>query len=172
MKKHIFMFFLLACPLWANAENKIKMVTYFPVPYVAYSKVNVNKQMDVGLTNVCAMNLGCKESGSAGLKPLQVTTANLNRGQLDLDTGAAAISTSVALGSGAGIAEFNFPQDLRIGTLNNGYSIETEQMTLDVLKLFPDRIKMTFPAVRLRVPPVRQWCLGSRCNLKKKRKPI
>lgn len=80
MKKHIFMFFLLACPLWANAENKIQMVTYFPVPYVAYSKVNVNKQMDVGLTNVFTMNLGCKESGSAGLKPLQVTTANLNRG--------------------------------------------------------------------------------------------
>ena len=146
MKKHIFMFFLLACPLWANAENKIQMVTYFPVPYVAYSKVNVNKQMDVGLTNVCAMNLGCNESGSAGLKPLQVTTANLNRGQLDLDTGAAALSTSVALGSGAGIAEFNFPQDLRIGTLNNGYSIETEQMTLDVLKLFPDRIKNDFPS--------------------------
>ena len=127
-------------------ENKIQMVTYFPVPYVAYSKVNVNKQMDVGLTNTCAMNLGCNESGSAGLKPLQATTVNLNRGKLDLNTGAAALSTSVTMGSGAGTVEMNFGQDLRIGTLNNAYSIETDQMTVDVLKLFPSRIKNDFPS--------------------------
>ena len=122
------------------------MVTYFPVPYVAYSKVNVNKQMDVGLTNTCAMNLGCNESGSAGLKPLQATTVNLNQGKLDLNTGAAAVSNSVTMGSGAGIAEMNFGKDVRIGTLNNGYTVETNQMTVDVLKLFPSRIKNDFPS--------------------------
>ena len=120
--------------------------------------------MDVGLTNTCAMNLGCNESGSAGLKPLQATTVNLNQGKLDLNTGAAAVSNSVTMGSGAGIAEMNFGKDVRIGTLNNGYTVETNQMTVDVLKLFPSRIKMTFPAVLLRGRPVRRKCPGSSCS--------
>ena len=102
--------------------------------------------MDVGLTNTCAMNLGCNESGSAGLKPLQATTVNLNQGKLDLNTGAAAVSNSVTMGSGVGIAEMNFGKDVRIGTLNNGYTVETNQMTVDVLKLFPSRIKNDFPS--------------------------
>ncbi len=46
-------------PIAISAENKISMVTYFPVPYVAYSKINVGKQLDVGLTSSCEMNLGC-----------------------------------------------------------------------------------------------------------------
>lgn len=146
MKKTFILLGVLLSSVFGYGENKIQMVTYFPVPYVAYSKVNVNKQMDVGLTNTCAMNLGCNESGSAGLKPLQATTVNLNRGKLDLNTGAAALSTSVTMGSGAGTVEMNFGQDLRIGTLNNAYSIETDQMTVDVLKLFPSRIKNDFPS--------------------------
>lgn len=146
MKKTFILLGVLLSSVFGYGENKIQMVTYFPVPYVAYSKVNVNKQMDVGLTNTCAMNLGCNESGSAGLKPLQATTVNLNRGKLDLNTGAAALSTSVTMGSGAGTVEMNFGQDLRIGTLNNAYSIETDQMNVDVLKLFPSRIKNDFPS--------------------------
>ena len=146
MKKVFILLGVLLSSVFGYGENKIQMVTYFPVPYVAYSKVNVNKQMDVGLTNTCAMNLGCNESGSAGLKPLQATTVNLNRGKLDLNTGAAALSTSVTMGSGAGTVEMNFGQDLRVGTLNNGYTVETNQMTVDVLKLFPSRIKNDFPS--------------------------
>lgn len=146
MKKTFILLGALLTAVCGYGENKIQMVTYFPVPYVAYSKVNVNKQMDVGLTNTCAMNLGCNESGSAGLKPLQATTVNLNQGKLDLNTGAAAVSNSVTIGSGAGIAEMNFGKDVRIGTLNNGYTVETNQMTVDVLKLFPSRIKNDFPS--------------------------
>ena len=83
MKKTFILLGVLLSSVFGYGENKIQMVTYFPVPYVAYSKVNVNKQMDVGLTNTCAMNLGCNESGSTGLKPLQATTVNLNQGKLD-----------------------------------------------------------------------------------------
>ena len=43
----------------AAGANKMTMVTYFPVKYVAYSQVDVTKQMDVGLTSACQMNLGC-----------------------------------------------------------------------------------------------------------------
>lgn len=146
MKKYMMMCFLLFSSIAIQAENKITMVTYFPVPYVAYSKINVNKQLDVGLASTCEMNLGCSESGAAGLKPLQVTNGFLERGRLELNSAAAVVSNQVSLGSGSGLAEINFLEDLRIGTLNNGYSLETNQMTVDILKLFPSRIKNDFPS--------------------------
>ena len=146
MKKYMMMCFLLFSSIAIQAENKITMVTYFPVPYVAYSKINVNKQLDVGLTSTCEMNLGCSESGAAGLKPLQVTNGFLERGRLELNSATAVVSNQVSLGSGSGLAEINFLEDLRIGTLNNGYSLETNQMTVDILKLFPSRIKNDFPS--------------------------
>ena len=140
--KHIFIVLsLLPVPLLAAAENKIKMVTYFPVPYVAYSKINASKQLDVGLTSACEMNLGCSESGALGIRPLQATTVNLNRGKLDLNTASAVKSTDVMLGSGSGEANIDFIQNLRIGTLNNGYSLEAADMTVDELKLFASHMK-------------------------------
>ena len=39
MKQFLTVFFCLLASITGYAENKIKMVTYFPVPYVAYSKV-------------------------------------------------------------------------------------------------------------------------------------
>ena len=117
------------------------MVTYFPVPYVAYSKINASKQLDIGLTSACEMNLGCSESGALGIRPLQATTVNLNRGKLDLNTASAVKSTNVALGSGSGEANIDFATNLRIGTLNNGYSLEATDMTVDELKLFASHMR-------------------------------
>ena len=146
MKKILGILFALIMPIAISAENKISMVTYFPVPYVAYSKINVGKQLDVGLTSSCEMNLGCAESGAAGNRPLNVSTANLNMGELDLNTGIAAQSTDVSLGSGTGIAQLDFESSVRIGTMNNGYSMEVDEMSVDTLKLFPSRIKNEFPS--------------------------
>ncbi|WP_428080445.1 hypothetical protein [Candidatus Avelusimicrobium alvi] len=136
MKRIFIALSLLCVPLLAFSENKIKMVTYFPVPYVAYSKINASKQLDIGLTSACEMNLGCSESGALGIRPLQATTVNLNRGKLDLNTAAAVKSTNVALGSGSGEANIDFSANLRIGTLNNGYSLEATDMNVSSLTLF------------------------------------
>ena len=102
MKRIFIALSVLCVPLLVFSENKIKMVTYFPVPYVAYSKINASKQLDIGLTSACEMNLGCSESGALGIRPLQATTVNLNRGKLDLNTASAVKSTNVTLGSGSG----------------------------------------------------------------------
>ncbi len=141
MKRIFIALSLLCVPLLAFSENKIKMVTYFPVPYVAYSKINASKQLDIGLTSACEMNLGCSESGALGIRPLQATTVNLNRGKLDLNTASAVKSTNVTLGSGSGEANIDFSANLRIGTLNNGYSLEASDMTVDELKLFASHMK-------------------------------
>ena len=141
MKRIFIALSLLCVPLLVFSENKIKMVTYFPVPYVAYSKINASKQLDIGLTSACEMNLGCSESGALGIRPLQATTVNLNRGKLDLNTAAAVKSTNVTLGSGSGEANIDFSTNLRIGTLNNGYSLEAADMTVDELKLFASHMK-------------------------------
>ena len=141
MKRIFIALSLLCVPLLAFSENKIKMVTYFPVPYVAYSKINASKQLDIGLTSACEMNLGCSESGALGIRPLQATTVNLNRGKLDLNTASAVKSTNVTLGSGSGEANIDFSANLRIGTLNNGYSLEAADMTVDELKLFASHMR-------------------------------
>ena len=97
MKKFFIICCLLLGTVWCQAENKIQMVTYFPVPYVAYSQINPTKQLDVGLSSACEMNLGCQESGEAGLYPLQVTTELLlNKGRLDFNTAAAVYSASAS----------------------------------------------------------------------------
>ena len=136
MKRIFIALSLLCVPLLAFSENKIKMVTYFPVPYVAYSKINASKQLDIGLTSACEMNLGCSESGALGIRPLQATTVNLNRGKLDLNTASAVKSTNVTLGSGSGEVNIDFATNLRIGTLNNGYSLEATDMNVSSLTLF------------------------------------
>lgn len=147
MKQFLTIVFCLFFTITGYAENKIKMVTYFPVPYVAYSQVNVTNQMDIGLTSACTMKLGCTESGNAGLRPLNVTNTFLKKGKLELNTGAAVTGSTVSIGSGSGSVSMDFGSNLRVGTLNDGYSVEVEnKITVDTLKLFPNRIKTNFPS--------------------------
>ena len=84
MKKILFSFVALL-PAFAFAEDKrnnISMVTYFPVPYVSYSQVEVNQQMDVGLTaNNCQLELGSADSGNC---PLEIKTAGGAAGALNV----------------------------------------------------------------------------------------
>ena len=146
MKQFLTVFFCLFLSITGYAENKIKMVTYFPVPYVAYSKVNVTDQMDIGLTTSCIMNLGCTESGNAGLRPLNVTNTILNKGKLELNTAAAVSGSAASIGSGSGSGSMNFNSNLRVNTLNDGVSVEANNITVDTLKLFPNRITTDFPS--------------------------
>ena len=145
MKQILTVFFCLLASITGYAENKIKMVTYFPVPYVAYSKVNVTDQMDIGLTTSCIMNLGCTESGNAGLRPLNVTNTILNKGKLELNTATAVSGSTASIGSGSGSGSMNFNSNLRVNTLNDGVSVEANNITVDTLKLFPNRITTDFP---------------------------
>ena len=46
------------------AANTMKMVSYFPVPYVAYDTVSANNAMDIGVLNQCAMDI---KKGSSNL---------------------------------------------------------------------------------------------------------
>lgn len=46
---------LMAAPSFA-ADNNIKMVTYFPVPYAAYGDLGVTGTCDVGLMGQCKFN--------------------------------------------------------------------------------------------------------------------
>ena len=146
MKKFISLLGVFFLSTAVYAANKIEMVTYFPVPYVAYSRVQVDKILDIGLTNVCNMSLGCTESGNAGLRPLHVQDAYLETGSLDLTRALAVRSNNISLGVSAGEANIDFNDSLRVKNLNDGYSLETSQLTVDALKLFPNRIVNNFPS--------------------------
>ena len=78
---------------------------------------------------------------------MQVTTELLlNKGRLDFNTAAAVYSASASIGNGYGVAHLDFSDNLRLTTLTNGYTMEANQMTVDTLNLFPDRIKTSFPS--------------------------
>lgn len=149
MKKILFLLLgVLGVALPAGAEeHKIEMVTYFPVPYVAYSQIKPTKQLDVGTATACEMNLGCAESGEAGVLPLYVTgNMYLKKGQLDFNSAAAVYSNVVRLGNGTGAANLDFGSNLRVGAINNGYTLDADQTTVDTLDLFPGRINNSFPS--------------------------
>ena len=66
----------------ATTQNKVSMVTFFPVPYVAYSNVSVAKEMDIGLTDqTCSLTLGSTGLNTA---PLEVANTNVTNGALFL----------------------------------------------------------------------------------------
>ncbi len=143
MKKYL-IGLLVALPLTASAaatKNTVSMVTYFPVPYVAYSNVSVAKQMDIGLTNqACNLTLGCSTLASA---PLEVTTTNVQSGVLSLDSNGYIRSTGmITLGSGNGPARLLFGRGLTVNSVSNATSIYAKDVYADTLNLFGK----TFPA--------------------------
>ena len=140
MKKTLFLFTILLAPLFVFAANanKMTMVTYFPVKYVAYSQVDVMKQMDVGLTSACQMNLGCTaEEGFNAANALRVNNVlNIAGGKLDLNDAPAIEGSTARIGSGNGVSDFNFETSLRVGNYKQGYTMQTDNMFLNELNLF------------------------------------
>ena len=157
MKKLLcFVMFFAVSAVFSSAEdikNNIKMVTYFPVPYVAYSTVQVDTagQLDVGLTQAPAMYLG-----STGKVPLEATEVNLKTGDLKLDNIKYILDgTSLTLGSSStasSAGKLTFSKNLRINTMEAGSLVAEKPhnasdaipfaMTVNSLELFGK----TFPA--------------------------
>lgn len=84
MKKIWTFWIFLFLPLVATAaQDSIKMVTYFPAPYVAYPREVVWRAFDVGLTaEKCEMQLGCSSTTNA---PLDTDKLSLLHGSLYLN---------------------------------------------------------------------------------------
>ena len=115
----------------------MKMITYFPVPYVAYSQVQVSEQMDVGLNTTSAqMRLGDVNASYS----LSATRVNLNKGKLDLRAAYPSSSylsnAKTVIGSDiGGSAEVNF-SNLSVGSVTNAKSIEAQVFNPSSLKIF------------------------------------
>ena len=125
-------------PSMAAGANKMTMVTYFPVKYVAYSQVDVMKQMDVGLTSACQMNLGCTaDEGFNTGKSLRVNNLlKIAGGKLELNDAPAIEGSTAHIGSGNGVGDFDFETNLRIGNYKQGYTLQADNMYLNELNLF------------------------------------
>lgn len=122
---------LVPCVLMA-AANKIKMVSYFPVPYVAYSRVSAD-QMDIGLTQACSMKLGCEESPQP---PLKTPAVNVQSGKLELNGGLGILGNTIGLGTVNSTTGHLAFSNVRInaGTMESINNAET--MTVTELNLF------------------------------------
>ena len=131
-------FLLASIPSMAAGANKMTMVTYFPVKYVAYSQVDVMKQMDVGLTSACQMNLGCSaDEGFNTGKSLRVNNLlKIAGGKLELNDAPAIEGSTAHIGSGNGVSDFDFKTSLRVGNYKQGYTMQTDNMYLSELNLF------------------------------------
>lgn len=132
MKNIITGFALFMASVGLAAGNKMSMVTYFPVPYVAYSQVTADTQLDVGLTqNACNMSLGCAESEVN----LKAHTVNLAGGRLDLNGGRGVVGDSISLGAVAAAGGQVKFKNVRI---NKGdmQSLNADDMRVSTLKLF------------------------------------
>ncbi|WP_432635908.1 hypothetical protein [Candidatus Avelusimicrobium sp.] len=129
---------LVSTASMAAGANKMTMVTYFPVKYVAYSQVDVTKQMDIGLTSACQMNLGCTtDEGFNTGKSLRVNNLlKIAGGKLELNDAPAIVGTTAIIGSGNGEADFDFETNLRVGNYKQGYTLQADNMYLSELNLF------------------------------------
>ncbi|WP_428052846.1 hypothetical protein [Candidatus Avelusimicrobium stercoris] len=129
---------LVSTAVMGASANKMTMVTYFPVKYVAYSQVDVTKQMDIGLTSACQMNLGCTtDEGFNTGKSLRVNNLlKIAGGRLELNDAPAIVGTMAIMGSGNGTADFDFETNLRVANYKQGYTLQADNMYLSELNLF------------------------------------
>lgn len=97
--------FLLAAVLCmpayaAQTKNTMKMVSYFPVPYVAYDTVSANNAMDIGVLNQCAMDIkkGTSNLGGSACSLYlygDPNAADLNSGLLNVAAGKLNLNSNV-----------------------------------------------------------------------------
>ena len=96
----VFAVFLSLPAYAAQTKNTMKMVSYFPVPYVAYDTVSANNAMDIGILNQCAMdiNKGSTNLGGSACSLYlygNATGADLNRGLLNVAAGKLDLNSDV-----------------------------------------------------------------------------
>ena len=97
--------FLLAAVLCmpayaAQTKNTMKMVSYFPVPYVAYDTVSANNAMDIGVLSQCAMDIkkGTSNLGGSACSLYlygDPNAADLNSGLLNVAAGKLNLNSNV-----------------------------------------------------------------------------
>ena len=88
MKKVFYLFFLLISFAPLSAQSNIKMVAYFPVPYVSYLDLNVTGTCDLGLLNTCRLDMA-KDwtfSSAAAQDGLESNTLIVKKGALILNS--------------------------------------------------------------------------------------
>ena len=89
MKKLVFFFviFLLTAGAFAQSNQKtIKMVTYFPVPYIIYKHLDVYGRCDVGILDTCNMSVG-KDVVVAPFNVVTGRDSRLNTGKILVQRG-------------------------------------------------------------------------------------
>ena len=96
----VFAVFLSLPAYAAQTKNTMKMVSYFPVPYVAYDTVSANNAMDIGILNQCEMdiNKGSTNLGGSACSLYlygNATGADLNRGLLNVAAGKLDLNSDV-----------------------------------------------------------------------------
>lgn len=144
MKKFLFAISSLAVAgtVWAAASD-MKMVTYFPVPYMSYYDLNVSGTCDVGVLgcqlNTGALNVTKKDAVTSGYQDetFNTGTINLKQGTLNLDKGATSAVTFVSNGTGSyfntgnntsagGTGDIQFTGNVSLST-HNVASVEVTQ---------------------------------------------
>ena len=97
---------LMAAPSFA-ADNNIKMVTYFPVPYAAYGDLGVTGTCDVGLMGQCKLDAGKSltvAKASSDSRALNTGSIIVRKGTLGLSPASSlAKGTSITAGCGCGM---------------------------------------------------------------------
>ena len=112
---------LMAVPSFA-ADNNIKMVTYFPVPYAAYGDLGVTGTCDVGLMEQCKLDAGKSltvAKASSDSRALNTGSIIVRKGTLGLNPASSlAAGTSITAGSGIGTGVLEFSHDLAVTNIN------------------------------------------------------
>lgn len=167
MKKIVVLLALCLASTASFSQNTMRMVTYFPVPYVAYNDIEVTQFCEVGLLNQCNMALGPgdttqnpytlnvyknTENGVAGNK-LNTGVLNVTSGTLNLNSeGVNNKITGNTLEAGAGSVQSNseigFEHQLNVSGTNNVPSRSVSSQTnaqIKEIKMFPDRVANNLP---------------------------
>ena len=148
MKKILWVFLGFLLPMGASAaDNNIKMVTYFPVPYASYNDLGVVGSCDVGLGNSCELNAGkgltvMKNSNASDTRALNSGSLILKKGNLSLDssyTSSQIEGTTLKVGDSldyTSTSDLTFT-DLQVGTVNSSLSsVQSDSGYVYNLELF------------------------------------
>lgn len=127
MKKICSLWIVLLAAWPLSAENNIRMVTYFPVPYASYADLGVTVSCDTGLLENCYLDAGEGINISVGEnddRALNTGSLIATEGVLDLDS---SLDDSVLMGEsliageedtdGTGILEFS--HDLTVSDIDS-----------------------------------------------------
>ena len=134
---------LLAAVPCVAADNNIKMVTYFPVPYAAYGDLGVTGTCDVGLMGQCALDAGegltvSKASGDDRL--LNTGSMIVRKGTLGLNpSSSVAVGESITAGSDIGTGILEFSHDLAVTNINSsrlGSARAMNEAQMDSLNMY------------------------------------